>query len=759
MRARYYNEETRPMNIPFQIRPAYCVLAAILSLSQAVAWGQGAHPGDGQIAARPRVGLVLGGGGARGAAHIGVLQELERRRIPIDAIAGTSMGAIVGGLYASGMTPAELEQLVSSLDWADALTDMPARKYLSFRRKQDDAQYPIDLEAGLRRGSLLLPKGVIQGQKLDLILRELTIDVSHVTDFDDLPIPFRAIASDIERGEPYVMGQGDLARAIRASMSVPGVFAPVRLDDRLLVDGGIVGNLPIDVIREMGVDIVIAVDVEFPLYGAEELDSAVTISEQMLTILIRKETLRQIETLNDKDILIRPELGTFASTSFGEIATAIEPGAIAAIAAAEQLQYLSVDESAYADYLARRERESPQQEQLAFVRVTQDGARSSDILASRLDTKVGDAVNTKRLADDAQRLFGLDLYEQVGYKLVREAPGTGVEFEARSKSWGPDVLQFAVSLEDDFEGSTAFNLAARLTRTELNARGAEWRTDLQLGTDPLLISEFHQPFAYDASLFVAPRIDMRQSNINAFVLDDAVARFRLSNVEAGVDLGMEIGSWGEFRIGAFSGAGTARVKVGDPVIPNISFDTGGVFARFRIDTLDNAQFPRSGVRADFRWRESLPGLGADDSFNTMEADIASTWSRGKNSLQLGLGYATTFETNDSIQNYFPLGGFLRLSGLERGEISGPHAALARLVYYRRVGESAGNLFDVPVYLGASLEAGNVWQSRSEMSFDSMRLNGSLFAGLDTYIGPIYIAAGMAEGGGTNFYLFMGAPPR
>ena len=484
-----------------------------------------------------------------------------------------------------------------------------------------------------------------------------------------------------------------------------------------------------------------------------------TISEQMLTILIRKETLRQIKTLGDEDILIRPELGTFASTAFGEIVTAIEPGARAANAASEQLQRLSVDERQYADYLARHKGQEPQQEQLAFVRVVHDGRLSSNVLRSRLDTKVGDVVDTQSLADDAQRLFGLDLYEQVGYALVKDDSGTGVEFDARSKSWGPDVLQFSASLEDDFEGSTEFNLAMRLTKTELNARGAEWRTDLQLGTDPLIFSEFHQPFGYDASLFVAPHIDMRQSNINAYIVDEAVARLRLSNVEAGVDLGAEIGSWGEFRIGAFTGAGTARVKVGDPAFPNIAFDTGGLFAQFRIDTLDNAQFPRSGIRADFRWEESLPGLGADDSFSTIEAGIASTWSRGKNSLQLGLGYATTIDSNNSIQNFFPLGGFLRLSGLERGELSGPHAALAKLVYYRHVGESAGNLLDVPLYLGASVEAGNVWQSRSDMSFGTMRFNGSLFAGLDTYIGPIYLAAGLAEGGETNFYLFVGAPPR
>jgi NTE family protein len=711
------------------------------------------------VAERPRIGLVLGGGGARGAAHIGVLKELERHRVPVDAVAGTSMGAIVGGLYASGMSVAELEELVSSLDWAAALSDDPPRKDLSFRRKQDDAQYPINLELGLREDELLLPMGVIQGQKLDLLLRELTIDVAHISDFDDLPIPFRAIASDIERGEVYVMGQGDLARAIRASMSVPGVLAPARIDDHLLVDGGIVGNLPIDVMRSMGVDIIIAVDVEFPLYTEEELDSVLAVSEQMLTILIHKETERQIATLTDQDVLIQPELGTFASTDFGGITAAIEPGVLAANAEAERLQELSIAESDYSAYTSHRTGQPAPVDPLAFVRVVHDGRIKPAVLESRLTTEVGDAIDTNQLANDADRLYGLDLYEQVSYALVEENGATGVEFQARSKSWGPDTLQFSLSLEDDFEGSTGFNVATRLTKSALNPHGGEWRTDLQLGTDPLLISEFYQPFGWDSRLFVAPRVDWRQSNINAFVMDETVARLRISEAEAGLDLGAEISTWGEFRVGAYRGRGRARVKVGDPSIPNIHFDTGGFFARLRIDTLDHAHFPRKGFRTDIKWNQSMPDFGADDRFDTIETELTGTWSRGKNSLQLGLNYASTLDAGTALQDYFPLGGFLRMSGLERGEISGPHAALTKLVYYRRVGESAGGLLDVPVYLGASLEAGNVWQSRSDISFDSMHINGSVFAGLDTYIGPIYLAAGFAEGGGTNFYLFVGSPPR
>ena len=708
---------------------------------------------------RPRIGLVLGGGGARGAAHIGVLKELERQRIPIDVITGTSMGAIVGGLYASGMSAAELESLVGSLDWAGALSDKPDREDLSFRRKQDDAQFPIDFELGVRGTDLVLPKGVVQGQKLDLLLRELTVRTSHINNFDELPIPFRAIASDIERGEAYVMGTGDLARSIRASMSVPGVFAPVRIDDRLLVDGGIVGNLPIEVIQELGVDIVIAVDVEFPLYGEDELGSVLAISEQMLTILIRKETLRQIDRLGPRDVLIRPELGIYGSTNFGDILETIEPGEVATRAQTDALQGIALSEAAYDDYHTRRTAPMKRGSSLSFVRVLHEGKLSPAVLESRLSVKAGDPVDPQILAANADRLYGLQLYEHVGYRLVEENGRTGVEYSATTKSWGPNFLQFGVALEDDFEGSTSFNLSARMTRAGLNRLGAEWRTDLTLGTDPELFTEFYQPLSFDSRWFVAPRIDMAQSNLNVFSADETIARLRISEAETGFDFGRELGTFGEFRLGAYRGLGEARVKVGDPSLPNIDFDTGGTFASLRFDTLDNAQFPRSGVRADLRWTLSRPGFGADSNFDTIEAEAAATWSRGKSTLQLGLVYATTIEGESSVQDFFPLGGFLRMSGLERGEISGPHAGLARLVYYRRIGNTTGGIFDTPVYLGISAEAGNAWQARSEISFDSMMVNGSIFAGIDTFIGPVYLAAGFAEQGKTNVYLFIGELPR
>jgi NTE family protein len=736
--------------------PAICLAITACFLHSA---GAQAIETEGDAKPRPRIGLVLGGGGARGAAHIGVLKELERLRIPVDAIAGTSMGAIVGGLYATGVNAWDLEELVSSLDWNAALSDTAAREDMSFRRKQDEREFPVNFELGLRGTDLLLPKGVIQGQKLDLLLRKLTLHASHITDFDNFPIPFRAIASDIVAGEAVVMDSGDLTMAIRASMSVPGVFAPARIDGRLLVDGGLIGNLPIDVMQKMGVDIIIAVDVEFPLYKSEELESVLTISEQMLTILIRKETLRQIDTLAASDILIRPELGIYASANFGDIVEAIQPGQQAVIDQAERLQELSLTEADWAAYLAQRTLSLNMNDALAFVRVVHDGKLAAEVLESRLSVQAGDRIDADILAQNANRLYGLQLYEHVDYRLLDEGAGTGVEYRAVAKSWGPNFLQFGVSLENDFEGSTGFNLAARLTKAGLNKLGAEWRTDFQLGTDPALLTEFYQPLSFDSRLFIAPRLEIRQSNLDTFLIDDAIARYRVSEGDLSLDFGRELGTVGEFRFGVYRGIGAARIKVGDPALPNFDFETGGVFARLRFDSVDNSRFPRKGMLADIHWNLSRPGLGADFNFDTIQGEFSQTWSRGKSSLQLGLGYATTLSSDNTVQDFFPMGGFLRLSGLERGEISGPHSAITKLVYYRQVGDTTGDLFETPIYLGFSVEAGNVWQLREEISFDTMRINGSVFAGLDSYFGPVYLAAGFAENGQTNFYLFVGAPPR
>ncbi|MDX1498682.1 MAG: patatin-like phospholipase family protein [Woeseiaceae bacterium] len=742
------------------MRSRRLVLTAIVLLATLEAPAAPPDVAEADAPERPRVGLVLGGGGARGAAHVGVLRELERLRVPIDAIAGTSMGAFIGGLYASGMDAEALEALLETTDWASLMSDAPQRRDLDFRRREDDGQLPMRLELGVSDGAIRMPMGLLQGHHLDLLLRRLTLDVAHIRDFDELPIPFRAVASDIVAAQAYVIDHGSLATAMRASMAVPGILAPVEMDDRLLVDGGLFANLPIDVIRAMDVDVIIAVSVEFPLYPAEELDSAFRISEQMLTILIRKETQRQIATLGPHDVLIEPDLGTYASTDFSAVTEVVRPGAVATLRYAPRLAELAVSETAYAAYReSRTTLRRPPSDTLAFVRIRHDDTLPDRMLEARILTQPGDAVDPARLAADADRLLGLGLYEQVTWRLVKSGGQTGVVFDATTKGWGRDELRFGLSLVDDFEGVTAVGLSARFTKMALNRRGAEWRTDLRIGTNPRLATEFYQPVRPGADLFVAPWAELARTSISLFDGEDQVGRQRITERRLGLDVGRRLGDEGEFRVGLFRGTGSTSVRIGDPVLDSQSFDTGGLRARLRFDTLDDAHFPTRGSVSDLRWRGSRTNLGADTPYDAFRLDVDTFLTRGRNTFGAGLALATTGGSVPGLSEQFALGGFLNLSGIERDALRGPHAALARLVYRRRAGSLSTGVFSVPAFVGASLEAGSTWASRSDAGFSSTLFGGSVFGALDTYLGPIYLGAGFAEGGLRNYFLFVGAPPR
>jgi NTE family protein len=527
----------------------------------------------------------------------------------------------------------------------------------------------------------------------------------------------------------------------------------------LLVDGGVVANLPIDIMRSMDVDIIIAVDVEFPLYALDELQSAPDITEQMVTILIHKETQRQIQGLQDDDVLIRPALGTFSSSDFGSAEFAVAKGSDAVAEVENSLARLSLEEDEFARHVASRTVLDQPRGTLDFVRFEHDGRLATELLAARAGVHPGDQIDPDDFASGASRLYGLDMFERVGYRIVEDGDQVGVVYTAVPKSWGPDFLNVGVSLQDDLDGTTAFNLSARLTRTGMNRRGAEWRTDLQLGTDLLLESEFYQPFGRGLKYFVAPRFKVDQSNQNVFEMRQDIAQLRVAEEELGVDLGAELGQFGEFRLGVYKGSGKLRVKIGDPAIPDVRYNQGAVFAQLEVDTFDQSRFPTSGSQSVLRWDAFRQSLGASETFDKLNFDILSAWSRGRNTVNAGVTFATTFDANDQVQEFTPMGGFLRLSGLDFGQINGPHAAIGKLVYYRLLGDYAGGLLDVPVYLGGSVELGNVWQDRADMSFDSLLVNGSLFAAFDTYFGAIYIAAGFAEGGENAFYLSIGSTPQ
>ncbi len=710
-------------------------------------------------AERPRIGLVLSGGGARGAAHVGVLKVLEEMRIPIDAIAGTSMGAVIGGLYASGMSAKEIEDLLRTVDWQEAFSDRLPRRDLGFRRKQDDDNFLVRYALGISSDGFKLPTGLIQGQKLAQVLRGATLPVGVIQDFDKLPIPFRAVATDLETGMPVIMNSGDLASAMRASMSAPGVFIPAEREGRLLGDGGLVENLPIDVARSMNVDVLIVVDVTFPLFARKELKSPLEMALQSLAIMMGTRTREQRAGLTSADIVIGPQLGTFGTADFDRVARAFNLGEQAAREAQSRLAALSLSLSDYHLYLqtcqAARNPNGTAQRVVSFVRVDGNARRYQpmvdaamrDVLAKPLDKSLVE----RRLGD----VYALDLFESVDYTVVEESGQSGLEFHLRRKSWGPNYVRFGLNIEDDFEGNSRYNVAARFIATELNILGGEWLTDLQIGDHPRAYSEFYQPLGFRHRYFFVPHVNLEVRNLEVHDLADRITEYRLREYEFGVDFGRELGKWGEWRTGIFRGAGSSRVRVGDPTLPEQSFDSGGYFARATYDQIDSVFFPRNGEQLQLQWIGQRTDAGSDRNSDRIEIDGLIARSFGRHTVIFSAAAGSTLNKQSYAQDYFTLGGFLNLSGLRTGELSGPNYGIGRFIYYRNISRGGSGVFDVPLYAGLSLEAGNVWQSRSDATFSTLSKNGSLFLGADTILGPVYLGAGSDTTGESAFYLFLG----
>ena len=686
---------------------------------------------------------------------MGVLKVLDEMRIPVDAIAGTSMGAVVGGLYASGMTANEIETLLDSVNWQDAFQDRPPRAELGFRRKQDDRNFLVRYALGVREDGFVLPQGLVQGQKLEQVLRNAALPVAEVQDFDRLPIPFRAVATDLETGEAVLMESGDLVTALRASISAPGVFAPAQRNGRLLVDGGLVQNLPIDAAREMGVDVLIVVDVSFPLYSREQLASPIEVTNQAFAIMIRSRTLEERRKLTSNDIIIDPPLGKLTSNDFTRVPQALSAGEKATRAASVQLSRLALDEQQYRSYLAGRNPRSTERPTIHFVHADAQSQAHAALVDATMSDVIGKPLDPEMMKQQLSSLYALDLFESIDYSLVEEEGDTGLEMNLRRKSWGPNYARFGLNLEDDFEGNSRYNAAMRFIMTELNPLGGEWLTDLQIGENPRVFSEFYQPLSLASRYFVAPQFDFEERSVYALQGDQRVAEYRIRSMQGALDVGRELADWGEIRLGVRRGEGRSHVLIGDPTLPGDDFNRGGLFARFSYDKLDSIYFPRRGQQFEFEWRGERTALGADQDFDAFVTTWLIARSINRHTFIFWTDMGTTVDDLTRPEDFFSLGGFFNLSGLPPGYLSGPHYGIARLLYYRKIGRGGSGVLDLPAYVGISLEAGNTWLRRDEISTGGMRKDGSVFFGVDSPLGPVYLAAGFDEGGDKQFYLFLG----
>jgi len=702
-------------------------------------------------ARRPRIGLVLGGGGARGGAHVGVLKVLEELRIPVDYVAGTSMGSIVGGLYASGMNSQEIERALRAMDWTDTFQDSPSRAERSFRRKSDDYTYAFKAKPGFNSGKIMIPPAYVRGQKFDLVLNRLTLPVVEVKDFDRLPIPYRAVATDIETGKAVVLAKGNLSMSIRASMAVPAAFDPVEIDGRLLVDGGIANNVPVNVARDMGADVLIVVDVGSGLSSRKDITSALGITGQLANYLFTLNTEEQLKTLGPRDVLIRPPLGNIGGGSFERVPETFPIGERSARDAIDALRRYSLSPQDYERYLAQRARSRPSAPVIDVVRIDNHSGVGKDVIAGRISAKPGQPLDVEQLEQDIGQIYGLEIFESVRYDLVREDGKNVLVINAKEKGWGPGYLQFGLASSNNLKGDNTFKLGVLYTRTEINSLNGEWRLGGQLGDEPGIFAELHQPLDPLSRYFAAGKVGY--GNTNADVFDDAghrLSRYQLTTAKLELAAGREFGTWGEARLGYRRESGTAEVTTGAPA-PDQDVNLGEAFLRLSDDKLDNINFPRAGHFGRAEYRVAREGLGSSTDYEQATLDYLQAFTWGRNTL---LGRISAFGTMDGtapLEGQVRLGGFLRLSGLQENQLSGQYAGLISLGYYRRITD----IQFLQTYVGTSLEVGNVWQDSKNASFGNTITAGSVFLGVDTPIGPLYLAYGRAEAGNYSFYIYLG----
>lgn len=696
----------------------------------------------------PRIGLVLGGGGARGFAHIGVLQVLEENRIPVHAVAGTSMGAVVGSLYASGLGSADILQVSRDIDWATVFSDRIPRDQLTFRRKRDERDNLIRFRLAFDDNGVVLPPGLLRGQDLYLTLAEKLATARGVRDFDDLPIPFRAVAADITTGKAVVLEDGDIATAVFASMAVPGGLPPVERDGLLLVDGGIVDNVPVDVARAMGVDLVIVVDVGTPLLGREDIRSFVNVLDQLQLLLGRAEVERQLNSLGPQDILIRADIQGVSTTDFTNSENAIAQGREAGQAMIERLRAHSLDDVGWKRHLAARtDRQTGKLPTINFVEIQNNSDMPDRQIAEMITVTPGQPHDPQQMTRDLSTIFASGYFRSVRYE-VQGLPGLGdgIVITANGDPSQRNFFQLGLTLATDFNRQNQFGIGFAYTDRNLGSSGIEWRTDARVGEDMLFQSTFYREFG--RFLLESGPFWWRRDTL---LFEDGVPILTVRTGELGFrfDAGVLFGRWGELRAGV-SRSGLNLEAGLIPLPDDGKLEDMSWRIQFTADQIDNVMFPTKGVFGEVVLEDHVTALGGDLGYSRMFARVFLPMTRNRTTLILGQEIGTTLTEGGVILGDFRLGGFLRLSGLAPNEILGRHYLLSRAVVYHRLFDRSP-IIDVPVYIGGSIEVGNAFAS---WDMPDLRTAGSLFISADTPLGPLSIGGGVT-GEGQALYLILG----
>lgn len=722
---------------------------------------------------RPRIALVLSGGGAKGSAHIGILKVLEEKRIPVDIIVGTSMGSYVAGMYAMGLSAEEVERTTLAIDWNKGYQDKVGRDELSLRKKQQSEKYQLRTDIGVNGDAVQFPDGFFQGQSMASLLRHATSNLPAQKSFDDLPIPYRAVATDMETVTPFVLEGGSLAKAMQASMSIPGALKPVEWEGHILADGGTVNNMPVDVAKGMGADVVIAVDIGARLRTRESLKSGLAMIDQLTTYMTQVGTDKQRALLGPQDILLTPEFGNMGIADFSLMPEGIKQGEAVANRAATQLDALSLSPREYAVYrnqkLSRRaERSGQPAYYIDKVEILNKSRLSDETVRAMLKVKPDKIQTNESLEAGIRRLYALESFDRITYE-VEERDGENVlVVDASEKNWGPGYLNFQFGFSDDFESSSNYNVGMSYTLTNLNEWGAEWLTEASLGTAKHLKTDFYSPlepsqtfygeasFAYDKTLRSLFNPDPEDQSFN--YLDTEYSFFSTD-----LALGWNLQPWSRLSLGVDGKMGSIDVRNLNGV--NSDAISWGPYVRFEHDTLDSRYFPYEGVFWDIKGGYSHVRLDYhnDDEDNDNERNegvnyhlsMIKPWSWDRHSLNLILegGGSTSQEEYPLIAQ--DLGGLFRLSGFQHYQLSGRYSLFGGLRYIYRVVDNDFGALRAPLYLGGSLEQGGVWDKGEDISIESSFTGGSVYVGIESFLGPIFLGYGMAEGGNNMFYLQLG----
>ncbi len=721
-----------------------------------------------RVEGRPCVALVLGGGGARGGAHVGVLKQLEAQQIPVDIIVGTSIGAFVGGLYAQGHSPAEIEQLLTELPWGQGFRDRVDRDELPVRRKQQRDEFPINFDLGVGTKGVKLPKGVLHGQAMAALIQQAYGLSPELSSFDELAIPFRAVATDLGDRSEVILADGSLTQAVQASMSIPGVLRPLTVDGRMLVDGGVANNLPISVAKALGADQVIAVAIDSPLLASAELDSAMAVTEQLTNFLVQEAVARQLKLLGPNDILLKPDLKTIGTLDFEKIKLAIAGGKTLASTYQQRLVRFSQPEH-YGQWQRRHRAGGSSSVHISAIELENQTSLADPILTARLDIPTDRAITESELRQGIRRIYGLDVLERVSASLQNQPDGTQrLKLQAIEKSWGPAYVNFRVALEDDFQNTHNYAIAGSYLLTGLSNAGAEWQTDLQLGTNKALRSEFYWPFG-DSDFFAGSSVS-HQRTVLGLENSQGLTQGDLTNRE--LQLHAEVG-WLPADQSAIS-FGVVK-RNGQFVLPaslaqelnysKLNYLREGSELKASFDSLDSRSFPSRGVRLEANWqslRDSVSGLNSDSDSLSIDGQIARQWwqhiVRGR------LRYESVEKLDgQQVLEQFSLGGLHNLSGYPANYLFGSKVKFGSLVYLYQFADDKFSVFNAPFYVGASLERGQVLDSRFGSNVLPLREDwiwaGSIFAGWDSPFGPLYLGYGQAEADFQDkpyrFYLSLG----